>query len=167
VTGLGRTDGTDGPPPGAGDVPAGLVLRLRDVCLRLPEAYEENAWAGMRWRVRGRTFAHVLAIDAGWPPAYAREAGTGGPAVVLMVRSAGPDLDALRNVGHPYFAPRWRSDEVGLLLGGGADPAEVGADDVDWVEVAELVTDSYRIQAPRRLAAQVRSSPDDPPAQRR
>jgi hypothetical protein len=69
---------------------------------------------------------------------------------VLMFRSEGPELDALRNGGHPYFAPRWRSDEVGLLLSAG------DRDDVDWDEVAELVTDSYCTRAPRRLADEVR-----------
>jgi hypothetical protein len=150
VTGPVWPGGPQGEPPGKGEVPTGLVARLREVCLALPEAYEETAWVGVRWRVREQTFAHVLAIDAGWPPAYAREAGTGGPVSVLMFRSEGPELDALRNMGHPYFAPRWRSDEVGLLLSA-ADP-----DEVDWDEVAELVTDSYCVQAPRRLAAEAR-----------
>jgi hypothetical protein len=147
---------SDDPVPRTGDVPAGLVARLRAVCLALPDAYEENAWVGVRWRVREQTFAHVLSIDAGWPPAYATAAGTDGPAVVLMFRSAGPDLDALRNGGHPYFAPRWRSDEVGLVLRGGIDRDEVDRAEVGWDEVAELVTDSYCVQAPPRLAAQVR-----------
>jgi YjbR protein len=150
VTGPGRPVGARGQPPGRGEVSAGLVARLRDVCLALPEAYEEIAWVGVRWRVREQTFAHVLAIEAGWPPAYAAAAGTDGPAAVLMFRSEGPELDALRNGGRPYFAPRWRSDEVGLLLSAG------DRDAVDWDEVAELVTDSYCTRAPRRLADEVR-----------
>lgn len=123
------------------DVPSGALGELRSVCLGLPEAYEEPAWTGTRWRVRGRTFAHVLEIRAGWPPAYARAASTDGPSWVLMFRASGPELDALRNMGPPFFAPRWRSDEVGLVL----------THDVDWREVAELVTESYRLQAPRNL----------------
>jgi hypothetical protein len=119
------------------------------VCLELPEAREEEAWVGLRWRVRARTFAHVLVIDSGWPPAYARAAATEGPATVLMFRSSGSDLDALRGGGHPFFAPPWRSDEVGMVLGAG----------VDWDEVAELVTGSYCLQAPKRLAAQVARPP--------
>lgn len=127
------------------DLPDAVLVALRHLCLALPEAYEEAAWVGVRWRIRKQTFAHVLSIDDGWPPAYAREAHTDGPAVALMIRSAGPELDALRSMPHPYFAPRWRSDEVGLLLG----------DDTDWGEVAELVTESYCVQAPRHLASQV------------
>jgi hypothetical protein len=135
----------DAPEPDRAGVSAAVLAELRRVCLALPEVYEEDAWVGVRWRVRKQTFAHVLSIDAGWPPAYAREAGTDGPAVVLMFRSSGPELDALRNAHHPFFAPRWRSDEVGLQLG----------DPVDWDEVAELVTESYCVRAPRDLATRV------------
>ena len=56
----------------AGDVPTEILDAVRAVCLALPDAYEEAAWVGTRWRIRGKTFAHVLTIDAGWPPAYAR-----------------------------------------------------------------------------------------------
>jgi len=107
-----------------------MLAELRAVCLRLPEVYEEPAWVGTRWRVRTRTFAHVLVVAAGWPPAYARAAGTDGPVTVLMFRSAGTELDVLRGVGAPFFAPVWRADEVGMVLG----------PDVDWGEVAELIT---------------------------
>ncbi|MCW2798958.1 MAG: hypothetical protein JWQ70_430, partial [Aeromicrobium sp.] len=42
-----------------GEVPPEILDRLRPICLGLPEAYEEPAWTGTRWRVRTRTFAHV------------------------------------------------------------------------------------------------------------
>jgi hypothetical protein len=51
------------------DVPPETVAKLRSVCIGLPEAYEEEAWVGTRWRIRKRTFAHVLMADSGWPPA--------------------------------------------------------------------------------------------------
>ncbi len=123
------------------DVPPELLAELRSVCLGLPEAYEEQAWVGTRWRIRTRTFAHVLVVDSGWPPAYARAAATNGPATLLTFRSSGPELDALRRAGHPYFAPVWRKDEVGMVL----DPP------IDWDEVAELLETAYRITAPKRL----------------
>jgi hypothetical protein len=132
------------------DVPPTIVAELRLVCLALPEAYEEEAWVGTRWRVRTRTFAHVLVIDAGWPPAYATAAATNGPATVLTFRSSGPDLDALRNMGPPFFAPPWRADEVGMVFGA----------DVDWEDVAELVTDSYCVLAPKSLRDSVRRPAD-------
>jgi hypothetical protein len=127
------------------DVPLEMLTALRSVCLGLPEAYEESAWVGTRWRIRTRTFAHVLTVDLGWPPAYARAAGSDGPITVLTFRSSGPELDVLRGAGHPFFAPVWRDDEVGMILDG----------DVDWTEVAELVTESYCTLAPKKLAAAV------------
>ena len=126
-------------------VPAEHVAALRSVCLELPEAYEEPAWVGTRWRIRKRTFAHVLVIDSGWPPAYARAAGRDGPASVMTFRSQEPELEALRSMGDPFFAPMWRGDEVGLVL----------EEASDWDDIAELVTESYRVLAPKHLAVRV------------
>lgn len=122
-------------------IPVEAVAELRSICLDLPEAYEEQAWVGTRWRSRGRTFAHVLTIESGWPPAYARAAKTDGPSWVLMFRSSPPELDALRSMGRPFFAPPWRADEVGMIL----------SSEVDWAEIAELLTDSYCLRAPKML----------------
>ena len=72
-------------------VPADVVARVRALCLDLPEAYEEEAWVGTRWRVKGKTFAHVIAIADGWPGAYARAAGTDGPATVLTALRQGEE----------------------------------------------------------------------------
>jgi len=127
------------------DVPRQIVAAVRAPCLRLPEAYEEAAWVGTRWRIRKKTFAHVVKIDEGWPPAYARAAGADGPLVVLTFRSSGPELDALCDVGHPFFKPVWWTDIVGMVID----------DDVDWDEVAELLTESYCALAPSKLVALV------------
>jgi hypothetical protein len=132
------------------EVPVEVVAAVRAVSLPLPEAYEEQAWVGTRWRIRKRTFAHVLEVDAGWPPAYARAAATNGPATVLMFRSSGPELHSLREAGSPFFAPVWRADEVGMVLGTG----------VDWDEVAELLTESYALLAPRTLLGLVHRDTD-------
>ena len=67
-----------------------VVDTLARSAWRLPEAYEEQAWVGTRWRVGTRTFAHVLAVDSGWPPAYARAAGSDGPLTVHDVPVVGP-----------------------------------------------------------------------------
>ena len=60
-----------------------VLVRIRLVCLDLPEVTEEIAWTGVRWCVGKKNFAHVLNIADGWPPAYAKAAGTAGPACVL------------------------------------------------------------------------------------
>jgi hypothetical protein len=123
------------------DVAPEIVDKLRSVCLALPEAYEESAWVGTRWRIRKKTFAHVLTIDAGWPPGYARAAATEGPVIVLTFESSGPELAALSETGHPFFKPPWRPTVVGMVLDAG----------VDWDEVAELLTESYCFFAPKKL----------------
>lgn len=125
------------------EVPAETVARLRSLCLALPEAHEEQAWRGTRWRIRTRTFAHLLRIDAGQPAAFARAAGTDGPLDVLAFRSSGAELEALGHMGAPFSRPQWAPGVVLRALDGV----------VDWAEVAELVTESYRVMAPKRLAA--------------
>jgi hypothetical protein len=49
-----------------------VLVRIRLVCLDLPEVTEEIAWTGVRWCVGKKNFAHVLTIAEGWPPAYAK-----------------------------------------------------------------------------------------------
>ena len=124
-------------------VPAGIVARLRPICLALPEVQEQAAWVGLRWRIRDKTFAHVLMIADGWPPAYSKAAATDGPACVLTFRSLLADVDDTAFRTYPFFKPAWWPDIAGLILG----------DDTDWDGVASLVTASYRLLAPRKLAA--------------
>jgi YjbR len=116
------------------DVPTALVARLRSVCLGLPESVERQAWAGTQWRIRDRMYAHVLAVDF-----------VDGPVTVMTFRSSGPELDALRGAGHPFFRPAWGADLVGMVL----DAA------MNWDEVTELVIESYCILAPMKLVRQI------------
>jgi predicted DNA-binding protein (MmcQ/YjbR family) len=133
-------------PAGLG-VPPKLLAKLRALCLALPEAYEEAAWVGTRWMIRKRNFAHVLKIEAGWPPAYARAAASEGPLVVLTFRTSDMLRDALRDAGPQFFlaewGTKWGTKVVGLKL----------ERDVDWKEVETLVVESYRLLAPKRLLA--------------
>jgi len=126
-------------------VPPATLKKLRALCLALPEAIEEPAWVGTRWRIRQQTFAHVLMVDAGRPPAYARALGADGPACVLSFRSPLPQLDAFAFSWAPFFRPPWFPDIVGMTLGRGTD----------WAEVAGLLRASYCHLAPKKLAALV------------
>lgn len=81
-----------------------IVDRLRAICLEFPEAHEEQAWLGTRRMIRKKNFAHVSFVDSGWPPAYARTAGTDGPATVLTFRSSAR-LGAPRFSRPPFFKP--------------------------------------------------------------
>lgn len=131
-----------------GDVPDDVVARLRAICGHLPEVVEEPAWVGLRWRIRTKTFAHVLVVEDGRPAAHARALGHDGPAVVLTFRSRGDELSVLEHAGPPFFSPVWFEDIVGLEL----------AEGTDWDEVAELCTESYCHLAPKKLVAQVRDA---------
>ena len=51
----------------------------------------------------------------------------------------------LRAAGHPFFYAGWGRDVVGMVLDG----------DPDWDEVAELLTESYCVLAPKKLVALV------------
>lgn len=127
------------------DVPPEVLDRLRPICMGLLEAYEEAAWVGIRWRIRKRTFAHVLSVDPDHQMAYARAANTDQPLCVLTFHSAGDEIAGLVSSGPPFFKPAWSPSVVGMVLDGGED----------WEEIAELVTESYRVLAPKRLAALV------------
>src|SRR6476469_6294633 len=127
------------------DVPDDVVDRLRGICLALPGAHEERAWVGTRWRIRTRTFAHVLGITDEYPPAHAREAPLVGDAVVLTFRADGPELQALANSGPPFYKPRWHPQVVGMII----EP------DADLVVIDAPPTESYCLLAPKKLAAQV------------
>jgi hypothetical protein len=77
---------------GSDDVPEETLARVRSVCLALPGAQEQEAWAGVRWRVRGHTFAHVLTVESGRPASYAEAAGTDGPALVVLPTQVGHEV---------------------------------------------------------------------------
>ena len=85
------------------------------------------------------------ASASGRSPTSSRSTRPLGPSTVLSFRSSGAELAALRASGHPFFRPGWGDNVVGMVLDGATD----------WGEVAELLTESYCIMAPKKLAALV------------
>jgi hypothetical protein len=116
------------------DVPPEILDRLSSICLGLPEAYEEPAWTGTRWRVRQRTFAHVRTIES-----------DDERVTRMTFRAPAGELDALANAGPSYYRADWGRDVVGIVFG----------PDTDWAEVAEMLTDSFCVLAPQKLIARV------------
>ena len=112
-------------------VPEEWVLRVGAILTALPECEEESAWVGTRWRVGAATVAHVF----------------GGEDQLFRITFRGePDeVIAFEHLGDPYFRASWGGNVIGLLLD----------DDTDWTELSELLTDSYCLQAPDRLASLV------------
>ena len=119
-----------------------VVRRLGALAARLPEAYQEDAWTGVRWRIRTKTFAHVMVAQEGYESAYRDITGDPGTRTVLTFRAAGDELLALTHAGLPFYKPPWSPTIVGVVLD----------DDTDWTEIGELVTESYRHCAPQKLA---------------
>ena len=109
------------------------VDRLRAICLALPEATEKEAWGDPTFRVRDKIFAMLKQGD-GRPSLWCK--APPGSQMVLVGADPG------RFYVPPYVGHKgW----VGMRLD--RKP--------DWHEVAELVRRSYRLTAPKRLAAQM------------
>ena len=107
--------------------------RLRGICLALPEA-EEKPFGGHvapAFRIRDKMFAMMREDGAElWVKA--------GPGVQEALIAEEPEV----YFRPPYVGPKgW----VGVRLDAGPD----------WDEVAELIEDSYRLIAPKRLAARL------------
>jgi predicted DNA-binding protein (MmcQ/YjbR family) len=121
-------------------IPADIVERIRTLCLALPEVtmrvdYSEVRQRSTAWSydIRRRSFCLLVA----------REGATGQPVPLLVLRASPEEREALLAVGHPFFAPRAGRNRIGVLLTGATD----------WAEIRELVIESYRILAPKKLIA--------------
>jgi hypothetical protein len=111
--------------------------RLRALCLRLPEAVEQEAWGDPTYRVRGKIFAMEKRGD-GRLSAWCK-APAGSQAVLI-------GADPERFFSPPYVGPKgW----IGVRLDTGPD----------WDEVAVIVTRSYRLVAPKVLVARLPEKP--------
>lgn len=123
------------------DVPVEIVQRVRVACAHLPEAYEEQAFAGVRWRIRDSTLAHLVTRES-----------SRGPVTYVTFHAGGEELEALPAMGDPFY-PGWGPGLVALVL----------RDDgtTDWTEVRELLTDSYCLLAPKKLSARLRDDQPD------
>ena len=118
-----------------------VVARLGATALALPETYEEDAWTGVRWRIRAKTFAHVMVAQAGFESSFRDITGIEDPTTVLTFHATGDELLALVHVGMPFYKPPWSPTIVGIVID----------DATDWAEVADLVTESFRVCAPQKL----------------
>ena len=105
--------------------------RLRATCLALPEAVEQQAWGDPTYRVRQKIFAMEKRGDGRisvWCKAP--------PGSQMVLVGADPER---------FFVPPYLGHKgwIGMRLDRRPD----------WGEVAEVVRRSYRLVAPRRLAA--------------
>src|SRR5262245_14014036 len=131
---------------------AEVVARLGTTALALPEAYEEDAWTGVRWRIRTKTFAHVMVAQKGFESSFRDITGVADPTTVLTFRATGDELFALAHASLPFYKPPWSPTIVGRLIDGATDGADVSS----------LLVESYRISAPRKLARLLEESGGTP-----
>jgi YjbR len=122
-----------------------VLERVRSICMALPETHEQSAWVGLRWRIRHHTFAHLLMVIDGKPQSHARVTGTDGPITVLTFKAPTSEVEAFASMGAPYFYGGWGRDSVGLVLD----------HDTDWDEAEELLTESFRVMAPKTIVARL------------
>jgi hypothetical protein len=121
------------------EVPEGIFERVSAVCMSLPEVTVRVDAS----RIRARSTAHSFDIRRrSFCLLVAREGSNGKPVPLIVVRVDQDERDALLSIGLPFFASRAGRDRIGVLL----------TDDTDWEEIRELVTESYRILAPKKLS---------------
>jgi hypothetical protein len=122
-------------------VPENVIERMRALCLALPEvtvridqSQTETRSTALSFDIRRRSFCLLVAI----------ESSTGKSVPLLIVRAHPDEREGLLSSGHPFFTPRRAGrDRIGVWL----------SDHTDWEEIRELVTESYRVLAPKKLAA--------------
>jgi hypothetical protein len=122
------------------EVPEDIVERIRALCLALPEvtvrvdaSLTTARSTAHSFDIRRRSFCLLVA----------REGSPGQPVPMLVLRADSDEREALLSTGQPFFAPRAGQDRIAVML----------TDDTNWAEIRELVTESYRILAPKKLTA--------------
>lgn len=107
---------------------------LREICMALPEAVEDGAGVGSpAFKVRDKIFAMRHDVD--------------GRTSMWCKAPAGAQQALVESAPDRFFVPPYvgRHGWVGVWLDS----------TVDWAELAELVEDSYRLTAPKRLVARI------------
>jgi hypothetical protein len=120
------------------------LARLRATCTRFPEVTERLSHGAPTWFVRDKSVFVTL-----W------EHGHHGVETPHLWCAAPPGAQTELVAADPerFFRPPYVGGRgwLGMLLDG----------TVDWVEVAELCEDAYRVIAPKRLIAQLDGAPPE------
>lgn len=113
-----------------------VLARVREICLALPEAVEKpfGGHSAPSFRVRDKLF--LITSEDGRSMMF-----KAGPGVQEALVASDPERFFVpAYVGHKGWVGAWLTA------------------DQDWDEIAELIEDSYRLIAPKRLAARIRRS---------
>ena len=112
-----------------------VLAKIRKICLSMPESSEKETWGHPTFRVRDKMFTTCASHP---DPA-------GGDVRVMTMKAAEGEQESLLAEGHPFFYPSY--------VGGKGWIGMIVDRDTDWSEVAELVEDSFRQIAPKRVSA--------------
>ena len=125
------------------------IKRLREICLALPQATEKEAWGECTFRVGGKMFAMTDNNHHG-----------DGRVAVWCKAPIGFQKILVESKPDKFFVPPYVGHKgwVGVRL---------DIDDVEWGEVADILEESYRMTAPKKLAARpartvAKSAPPNP-----
>jgi predicted DNA-binding protein (MmcQ/YjbR family) len=118
------------PHPPRMDGPAGVLERYRAICLALPESTEVEAWGHPTFRVKDKIFASVGGENGVW----------------TFGMKTTHEMQAGLVMSDPRFSIAAYVGKHGWIHMRVEDP-------IDWNEVRALVVGSYRMIAPKTLAA--------------
>ena len=117
------------------------LIKIRKICLSLPEAHEVEAWGEPTFRVKNKLFAMFAAPN--------NHHGGGRPALWIKSTHVNQDLlirtDSTRFFSPPYVGP---SGWVGMYV----DKKP------DWKILESIVRDAYCLTAPKKLSASLKSA---------
>jgi hypothetical protein len=121
-----------------------ILTKLREICLVYPEAVEDGSGVGSPgFKVRGKIFAmhHGSSRED-------RSKTHGDDSSLWCKAPTGVQQILVGSDPKRFFVPPYVGHHgwVGIWLD----------DKTDWEQVAELVDDSYRMTAPKRLVAQIK-----------
>lgn len=118
-------------------LPELALERMQAIADRLPDAERSDNPIGCYFQIRRKNFAQVaIALDGGTP------------VTMVVFKPLPEERDALIAGGYPYFSRGAWDERLGRV-------AALVDPDTDWDQIAELVTDSYRQLAPKKLVAQL------------
>ena len=109
------------------------LQRLTRICIALPESTSERSGSHVTFRVRKKVFAYFLDNHHG-----------DGIVSVCVKTQLGENQDLAKGEPDRFYIPAYIGPRgwVGLRLDRGA---------LDWNEVSDFVTSSYRLVAPKKL----------------
>ncbi len=111
----------------------GALEKLRAICLALPEASEEGGVGNPSFKVRGKIFAMRHPHDGRMSVWCKAPPGAQG----ALVHTSPEVFFVPPYVGHHGWVGAWMDA------------------DLDWDQLAELIEESYRMTAPKRLLLQL------------